>query len=205
MIALLDTSHDLTVCERELGCPVGQLLTPLTGFRLQDPDKPFGIDNGSFKRFLKDRFLSLLARENERRHLCKFVAVPDVPFSARRTMEVFSYWFDRLEGWPLALVAQDGHEDIDIPWDLIKAIFIGGSDTWKDGRHAEGIIKAAKAMDVYTHVGRVNGVGRFLKFERLGVDSIDGSGIAQYSEMRLKIKSAREGDPQSMLFSEEAA
>lgn len=30
MIAMLDTPQDLAVCESEIGCPVEQLLTPLT-------------------------------------------------------------------------------------------------------------------------------------------------------------------------------
>jgi hypothetical protein len=204
MIALLDTSEDLEVCEAELGAPVGQLLTPLTGFNLQYPDRPKAIDNGAFKRLLVDRFLALLKREQERRTSFLFVAVPDVPYSARRTLEVFEHWRVRkeLHGWPLALVAQNGQEDLLIPWDLIQAIFIGGDDKFKDGIHAEAIIKAAKALGKWVHVGRCNTPGRFEKFESLGADSIDGSGLSRYSWMRERIYKAATSP---RLFNEELA
>lgn len=189
MIALLDTSEDIAICETELGAPCGQLLTPLTGFNLQPYERPKAIDNGAYKRFDATRFRSLLKREESRRESFIFVAVPDVPMSARRTLEVFEHWrMDvALRGWPKALVAQDGQEDLTIPWDLISAIFIGGSDRFKDGPHAAAIIKAAKAIGKWVHVGRVNSPGRWEKFEELGADSIDGSGLAQYSHMREKI------------------
>lgn len=44
MIAMLDTSEDLEVCEAEIGCAVEQLLTPLTAFRRKRPDGFFGIN-----------------------------------------------------------------------------------------------------------------------------------------------------------------
>src|ERR1043165_395124 len=139
MIALLDTSEDLKICEDELGAPCGQLLTPLTGFNLQYPERPKAIDNGAFKRLDVQRFRSLLKREESRRDEFLFVAAPDVPYSARRTLEVFDWWHDELTAWPLALVAQNGQEELEIPWRLIKAIFIGGDDAFKDGPHAAAI------------------------------------------------------------------
>lgn len=60
MIALLDTSEDLTVAQSELGCAVEQLLTPLTGFTRQNLDAHFAIDNGAFSGFKVDRFISFL-------------------------------------------------------------------------------------------------------------------------------------------------
>lgn len=38
MIVLLDTSEDLRRCATEIGCPVEQLLTPLTGFTAHYPE-----------------------------------------------------------------------------------------------------------------------------------------------------------------------
>lgn len=187
MIALLDTSHDLKEAEQELGCPVEQLLTPLTRFKLQDPTARFAIDNGAFSNFDARAFTSLLAREQSRKDLCRFVAVPDVVGSARRTLEVFDRWYDELCTWPLALVAQDGQEDMEIPWKLIDAIFIGGTTNWKLSKHATAIIKAAKALDKWVHIGRVNSPARFEHFEALGADSIDGTGLSRYSWMRKAI------------------
>lgn len=192
MIALLDTSEDLRVCEAEIGCSVEQLLTPLTRFTVQYPDEHFAIDNGAFSNFDSNAFLSLLDREASRKPLCRFVAVPDVVGSARRTLEVFEYWKRILNPpstprWPLALVAQDGQEHLPIPWDEISAVFIGGTTKWKMSDHARAVIKAAKALGKWAHVGRVNTPGRFEYFEHWGADSIDGTGPARYSHMREKI------------------
>lgn len=200
MIVLLDTSHDLDVCAGELGCVTEQLFTPLNGFTRQKPAEHFAIDNGAFARFDRAAFERRLAKHWDERHLCRFVAVPDVVGSARRTLEVFDYWHDELRGWPLALVAQDGQEDLPIPWDLIRAIFIGGATEWKEGRHAAACVKAAKALGKWVHVGRINTPERFRHFEKLGADSCDGSGLARYSHMRLKIRDRDREDEQPTLF-----
>ena len=195
MIALLDTSHSLDEAEQEIGCEVQQLLTPLTRFRLQRPGMPFAIDNGAFAKFESKAFMSLLEREQERQGDCLFVSCPDVVGSARRTLEVFEFWAPRLKGWPVALVAQDGQEDLPIPWADIQAVFIGGSTEWKIGPHAAAVVKAAKALDKWVHAGRVNTPGRFEYFEKLGADSIDGTGMSRFSWMREAIhaRSKQEG------------
>lgn len=184
MIVLLDTSEDLDVCAAELGCEVAQLLTPLTRFNLQKPAERFAIDNGAYSHFNKAAFESLLKREYARRSQCLFVCAPDVVGSARRTLEIFSHWTEQLEDWPLALVIQDGQQDLPIPWTEIDAVFIGGSTAFKLSPHVEHIIKAAKILGKWAHVGRVNDGARFNYFEKMGADSIDGSGIARYSHMR---------------------
>lgn len=187
MIALLDTSEDLSIAQAELGCAVEQLLTPLTRFKRQHAEGFFAIDNGAFAGFQADAFLSLLEREYESRNLCRFVAVPDVVASARRTLEVFDHWRYRLSGWPLALVAQDGQENLEIPWKGIEAVFIGGSTKWKLSDAAADVCRAAKAIGKWVHAGRVNTPARFEYFEKLGADSIDGTGLSRYSWMRERI------------------
>lgn len=184
MIVLLDNGQDLDQCQAELGCPVGQLLTPLTRYRLRDPARPWAIDNGGYSGLDIPALLSLLSREDERRDQCLFVTAPDVVGSARRTLEIFEHWKHRLSGWKLALACQDGQEDLPIPWDDIDAVFIGGSTAWKCGPHAEHIVRAAKALEKWVHIGRVNEPGRYSHFEKLGADSCDGTGIARYTHMR---------------------
>lgn len=195
---MLDTSDDLDQAQREIGHPVEQLFTPLTRFRPQRPDQHFAIDNGAFTEFRRDAFLALLDREKPRRHLCRFVTVPDVVSresersrdaigSARRTLEVFDAWSRRLPGWPLALACQDGQEDLPIPWERLAAVFIAGSTQWKLSIHAAHIVKAAKALGVWVHIGRINTPDRWAHFEWLGADSCDGSGLARFSHMRDKI------------------
>ena len=190
MIVFLDTSHKLNVAESEIGYPVEQLLTPLTRFNRQQPESPFAIDNGAFskKGFQRDAFESLLKREFQSRDLCRFVTVPDVVGSARRTLEVFDFWFPRLAHWKLAYVCQDGQEDIPIPFEHIDALFIGGSTKWKESPHAIACIRAARAIGVWVHIGRINSPDRFEGFFQLGADSCDGTGIAQYSKMREKVR-----------------
>ena len=127
MLALLDKGQDLDECGAEIGVPVGQLLTPLTRYRLREPSLPWAIDNGAFSSFDAKTFGALLDRESHRAERCLFVTVPDVVGSARRTLEVFERWAPRLNGWRLALACQDGQESLPIPWDEIAAVFIGGS------------------------------------------------------------------------------
>lgn len=184
MIVMLDTSQDLNECAKELDQRVEQLFTPATRYRPQHPEQRYAIDNGAFSVFKESEFLSLLERERPRRDLCRFVAVPDVVASAIRTLEVFEEWKPRLTDWPLALVCQDGQENLPIPWKEITAVFIGGSTEWKMSNHASACIKAAKAIGKWVHVGRVNTPGRFEYFEELGADSLDGTGLARYSWMR---------------------
>lgn len=197
MLVLLDNGQDLAQCGAELGCPVGQLLTPLTRYRLRDPSLPWAIDNGAFSGFDEDAFLSLLNREAAGAPDCLFVTAPDVVGSARRTLEIFERWHMRLMGWNVALVCQDGQENLPLPWDNISAVFIGGSTSWKCSPAALQIIQAAKILKKHVHVGRVNTPGRFRHFEQVGADSIDGSGIAQYSHMRYAIA---DRDKQETLF-----
>lgn len=202
MIALLDTSEDLDVCAEELGVPVEQLFSPLTRFKDRHPDRKKAADNGGFKGLDIAALLSLLEREEHQIDMFRFVAAPDIVASARRTLELFEYWKRRLCRWPLALVAQDGQEHLPIPWDEITAIFIGGSTQWKMSKHAADIVKTAKALEKWVHVGRVNDPVRWIHFESLGADSVDGTGIARYSHMRLAIRD-RHKSQQAELITEE--
>lgn len=197
-MALLDNGQDLDACADEIGVPVGQLLTPLTRYRLRDPDRPWGIDNGAFAGFEEQAFMSLLKREWHHREKCLFVTVPDVVASARRTLEVFERWVKPLQGWKLALACQDGQEHLPMPWDDIAAIFIGGSTKWKVSEHAAHIVRAAKLLGKHVHVGRVNDPDRWRHFEKLGADTADGTGIARYSHMRERIA---DRDLQKEMFS----
>jgi hypothetical protein len=184
MIALLDNGQDLQTCGAELGTPVGQLLTPLTRYRLRNPALPWAIDNGGYSQFDQEAFLALLAREDHHKERCLFVSAPDVVASARRTLEIFDRWKDRLDGWKVALVAQDGQDDLPIPWDHCDAIFIGGSTKFKCSEGAGQIVRAAKILGKWVHIGRVNDSLRWKHFEAMGADSCDGTGIARFTHMR---------------------
>lgn len=184
MIALLDNGQNLDECATEIGCEVGQLLTPLTRYKLRDPARPWAIDNGGFAGLDLPALFALLQREQHHRDRCLFVTVPDIVASAQRTLELFDHFKGKLAGWKLAYACQDGQEHVRIPWDEIAAVFIGGSTNFKCSEHVTRIIKTAKIFGKWVHVGRVNDPGRWKHFEELGADSADGTGIARYSHMR---------------------
>jgi hypothetical protein len=193
MMVLLDAkAREYADAERELGLPVGQLLTPLTQ-RRDMGCRHYAIDNGAFAHFDRRAFFALLARQVPERARCLFVVVPDVVGSARRTNECFEMWAPQLGAWPLAYAAQDGAEDLPIPWSRCAAVFVGGSTRWKTSEAAKAVIRAAQVLGKHVHVGRVNTADRAHWCDDLGVDSVDGTGISQYSHMRHAIK--RRGRP----------
>lgn len=190
MIIMLDTPQDMDECQRELGgIETEQLFTPLTRRRPQRPEQHFAMDNGAFSKFDAGGFCRMLEKHRDRRHLCRWVAVPDVVGDARRTLEVWSVWSKRAEmdGWRKAFVCQDGQEHLPIPWGESDAIFIGGSTEWKMGPHAAACVKAAKAIGHWVHIGRINTPARYDYFKKMGADSCDGTGLARYEHMRLAI------------------
>lgn len=81
-------------------------------------------------------------------------------------------------GLPAALVAQDGLEDLEIPWDEFDVLFIGGSTEWKLSDGASRLIVEAQRHGKGVHVGRVNSNRRFTYCANLGVDSVDGTYLA---------------------------
>lgn len=157
----------------------GQLITPLTKYK--NHGGTFAIDNGSYTKFYKGRFVRLLERNKPNKDKCLFVAVPDIVGNARRTLEIWRNQDFIDSCWPRALVAQDGLEDLEIPWSELSAIFIGGQDPWKDSKAALDIVKTAKILGKHTHVGRVNNFKRFKLYQHC--DTCDGSGIARYDHM----------------------
>lgn len=178
----------------------GQLLTPLT--RNSDAGGDYGIDNGAFSGFPKDAWLSLLERQSAEVGRCLFVALPDVVGAARRTLEAFDHWSQIINSrWPLALVAQDGIEDLDIPWRLMKAVFIGGSTEWKMSNAAADVVRCGVIMGRHVHVGRINTPERWIHFDKLGADTCDGSGVSRYDHMLKAIDAAiKNGGRETPLF-----
>jgi hypothetical protein len=181
---------------------LGQLLTPLT--RYKDWGGVYAIDNGAFSRFDGRAFASLLRRQEPSRDRCLFVAVPDIVANGRRTLEIWQHRDTFAEGWPLALVAQDGVEDMDIPWDEMAAIFIGGTTDWKDSGAVADIVKTAKTLGKHVHIGRINATKRFRRFDRLGADTCDGTGVSQYDHMLAAIERGVAAKDHPVLFDREA-
>jgi hypothetical protein len=186
MMFLADSPESPQTIAAEMGVECGQLITPLTK-RTNVGRVPWALDNGAFSHFDTKQFQRILKRELPNKSRCLFVAAPDVVGDARRTLECFEHWLGALHGWPVALVIQDGAEHLGIPWRLLRAVFIGGSTEFKCGPKAVAVIKAAQIMGKHVHVGRINTRDRWDYFDKLGVDTCDGTGLARYSHMRKAI------------------
>lgn len=111
---------------------------------------------------------------------CLFAAAPDVLGDAAATLKRSAYmlpWI-RYIGVPAALVAQDGLEDLDVPWDEFDVLFLGGSTGWKLGPAAAWLAGEAKARGKRVHMGRVNSLQRLWHAVSIGCDSCDGTYLA---------------------------
>lgn len=146
----------------------------------------WAADNGAFSGFDERAFLRML--DNLKGvDGCMWVACPDVVGDAQATLDLFYPWAGRLraDGWPVALVAQDGLENQLVPWDRFDCLFIGGSTDWKVGQSARHLVGLAKRHGKLVHVGRVNTPGRIRYCASIGVDSIDGTQWSRFSRIYL--------------------
>ena len=104
----------------------------------------------------------------------EWVAVPDVVGDREATIERWHEYEDRVReyGWPVAFVVQDGMTVSDVPASA-DVVFVGGSDqqNWK-WRNAHVFCENFDRV----HIGRVNGLRRLLYSEKIGAESVDGTG-----------------------------
>jgi hypothetical protein len=168
---------------------LGILITPALGStprRAIEVGGIWAVDNGCFTGFEKDAFIQML-KSLRAYPGCKFVVAPDVVANATATLTRFNMWEPVLHymGFPVAFVAQDGLENMPIPWERFETLFIGGSTHWKLSHHAAAIAQKAKARGKWLHMGRVNTNVRIDIARSIGCDSVDGTGYARYSKSEL--------------------
>lgn len=113
-----------------------------------------------------------IGRNGNRELFCIGHAVP--------TLALFREWAPKIRalGFPVAMVAQDGLEDLldEVPWDEMDVLFIGGSDGFKLGEGAAMCIKRAQYEGKRIHVGRVNSATRLTYCNLLlAADTADGT------------------------------
>jgi hypothetical protein len=107
---------------------------------------------------------------------CLFAVAPDVVGDAAATLRrAYMLAWIRYAGFPAAFVAQDGLEDLTIPWDDFDAFFIGGTTAWKLGPAARALAAGARRRGKWVHMGRVNSLKRLRYAEAIGCDSADGT------------------------------
>jgi hypothetical protein len=157
---------------------LGYIDTPAQGNR-----RPDGVtwcaDNGCFgKGYPGDmKWLAWLEKNAADAGTCLFATAPDVVGDATATLERSAPFLPAIRalGYPAALVAQDGLEDLEVPWDEFDVLFIGGSTSWKLGPAARTLVTEAKAHGKHVHMGRVNSARRYRYAHEIGCDSVDGT------------------------------
>lgn len=145
--------------------------------------RPEGViwcaDNGCFGKGYPgdEKWLAWLAKNAGDAENCLFATAPDVVGDAVATLARSLPFLPQIRalGYPAALVAQDGLEDLEIPWDEFDVLFIGGSTDWKLGPAVRGIVAEAKRRGKHVHMGRVNSRKRFRYAESIGCDTVDGT------------------------------
>lgn len=162
------------------------------------PDAVFAVDNGcgpgadglpgtgypGNRAYLE--LLSHLSAQSRRR--CLFATAPDVLGDATATLARSAPFFGRIRAWfglPVALVAQDGLERLDVPWREFDVLFIGGSTTWKLGPAAANLAAEARRRGKHVHMGRVNSRQRLRYADAIGCDSADGTFLAYGPDVNL--------------------
>lgn len=157
---------------------IGFIDTPAQG-----NTRPAGVtwcaDNGCFgKGYPGDAaWIAWLAKNAHDAGTCLFATAPDVVGDAAGTLARSAPFLPviRALGYKAALVAQDGLENLPVPWDDFDVLFIGGSTEWKLGPQARALTAEAKRRAKWVHMGRVNSLKRFRYAEVIGCDSVDGT------------------------------
>lgn len=144
----------------------------------------YGADNGAFTdKWVEEPWLEWLARLDPSK--CLFAVAPDVYPDAQASLDRGLKYTELLRsmGFPAAIVAQDGAEKIDYPWDEFDCLFIGGArtkdpkDEWKVSPESWGLIRKARAQGKWVHMGRVNSYKRMEWARAAGCHSVDGTHI----------------------------
>lgn len=177
---------------------IGRLLQPRDFSRLRDTlDAGYkvGIDNDGYQGVDFPRFDRMLANiraaiTGERTDWCEqpppanllWVLVPDVPRDAKATRALFDALHGSMGDLPVAYAVQDGAGDHGLPFDApnLSALFLAGSNAYKESREMAEIAGAAKARGLWLHGAPCNGERRARLFASLGCDSFDGTGASKF-------------------------
>lgn len=138
-------------------------------------------DNGCFgKGYPGDAAWWRWLVEHPGKDRCRFAVAPDVVGDATATMARSLPWLSRIRslGIPAAFVAQNGLENLTVPWAALDVLFIGGDTAWKLGPHARALAAEAKARGKSVHMGRVNSAKRMRYAAAIGCHSADGTYLA---------------------------
>ncbi len=169
-----------------LAAGVGLMVQPGNSYHLRVPrfeTNGWAADNGCFSgKWEEDTHLAWLDRLP--RAGCLFAVSPDVYPSAIESMERGLSYAPLLRelGFPVAVVAQDGAEELDWPWEEFDCLFIGGEarpddprKEWKISMAAEHLAHEARRQGLWVHMGRVSSLRRMRRARDMGCLSVDGT------------------------------
>lgn len=164
------------------------------------------MDNGCFSdKFDEEKWWAYLERHAHAAGTCLFAVAPDVVGDAVATLDRSLPWMPKIRalGYPVAFVAQDGLEYLEVPWDAFDVLFIGGTTMWKLGPAARTLVREARAQGKWVHMGRVNSERRWMYADAIGVDSCDGTYLTFGPDVNLpKLMAWTRNNGQPPLFTE---
>lgn len=183
----------------ELSDRIGLMVTPMMSAR-HPVGRVWAADTGCFlrpDRYNDAMYVEFLTRRAYLQARCLFATAPDVVGDAMATVERSLPMLPviRSLGYPAALVVQNGAEDLELPWDALDVIFVGGVKEpdeagrlveWKTGPKAAAIVAEAKRRGKWVHVGRVNSLRRMRIAQAMGADSVDGTHVAFKPDVRAR-------------------
>lgn len=158
---------------------VGVLIGPSYGKKVPvDKWMPFVLDNDAFTCWRDNHpwdveaWRKMIQWIRMTRLKPMWAAIPDVVANRNATIANWMKYSEEIKnlGWPMAFCVQDGMTPTDVPADA-DVVFVGGSDGWKFPN-----------LPMWTehfprvHCARVNSPEMFEACERIGCESIDGTG-----------------------------
>lgn len=167
---------------------LGQIASPLAGNRVLPGVEWCGDNNAFGDNYPGDAaFLTWIGKRRRYADRCRFITAPDVLCDAAATLERSAPMLPAIRrlGFRVAFVAQNGLEDLVIPWPSFDALFIGGDTTWKLGAHVRALVSEARHHGKWVHMGRVNSWERLREAWRMGCDSADGTYLAKGPDKNL--------------------
>lgn len=168
---------------------IGGLITPRTKNSIEwylSRGMQWACDNDCFQKLDRKAYIKML-KGHAGLPGCLWVVAPDVVAEAEATLIRFKMWEPVLRyfDYPVAFVAQNGIENIVIPWNDFECLFIGGDDNFKLGKQVVQLIKEAHQQGKLVHMGRVNSPKRIAYALAAEVDSIDGTGFSRWGDAHL--------------------
>lgn len=148
---------------------------------------PYALDNGRFSAWShgtvwnESAYIKMLEWAKKSGQSPLWALVPDVVADRKATLREWEKWAPivREYKWPLAFAAQDGMTPEDVPSDA-EVVFIGGSTEWKWAN-------AWKFCEAFprVHIGRVNTYRKLRHCEKIGAESVDGTGWTRGDKRQL--------------------